>query len=496
VHPVQKFLTKVFSMNRFLPAFSTFSTSLLRASLTLLAGLTFFLQGCRVPVDPVPAPNASDQGGQSKDASLFGGSVPQAWFVLELRLIKESAGFTPPVASRALGYTSVALYESVVQGADGYESLAGQLNGFSTLPALRVPNAEYQWEASANAACAAVMRGLFPSTARASIDSLEMLITTRLQSANTQSTSLERTLERTLERSQQFGRAVAASVLAWAAGDGAGVSGAAPYLSNFPTWYTPVAGAGAWVPTSTGERALQPRWGETRTFVAPNANPSILAPPPPAYSTDPSSEFYRQGRATYDISKTLTAEQRVIAQFWADDPARTFTPPGHSANIALQVLRRQNNGTGASLIASAETLAKTGIAVADAFICCWRTKYTHNILRPITYIQRVIEPAWTPLLNTPPFPEYTSGHACQSAAAAQVLAVLYGSTTAFVDSSHADRGFAPRSFASFAASAEEAGTSRIYGGIHYPMANTQGIAEGRRVGANVAQLRTKRDRVP
>jgi hypothetical protein len=455
---------------------SFFPSSLFLPTAALI--LACAISSCRTPNEPAA------QVVTSADASAFDGSVVQTWYALELRLIQQTPGYTPPVASRTLGYTGVALYESVVQGAENYASLAGQLNGFAFTPAQRIPNTEYHWAASANAALAAVMRGLFPASAAAAIDSVERSIKTTFPASLQAST---------LERSETFGKTVAAAVLVWAASDGAG---ATPFTTNFPTWFTPIGGAGAWVPTTPTGRALQPLWGENRTFVAANAAPSILAPTPPPYSAEIGSEFYRQARATYDASKSLTPEERIIALFWADDPAETFTPPGHSANIALQVLRGRTSTVpstplGASLIESAETMAKTGIAVADAFICCWKSKYIHSVLRPVTYIQRVIEPSWTPLLNTPMFPEYTSGHACQSSAAAQTLASLYGATTAFTDSSHGGRGFASRRFTSFAAFADEAGVSRIYGGIHYPMANTQGNAEGKRVGANVAALTTK-----
>jgi len=137
--------------------------------------------------------------------------------------------------------------------------------------------------------------------------------------------------------------------------------------------------------------------------------------------------------------------------------------------------------------------ARLGIAVCDAFIACWRVKYTHNLVRPISYIRDVIDPTWgDPLpVSTPPFPEYTSGHSVQSAAAAEVLSATLGDS-AFTDHTHDNRGFAPRAFASFAAFAEEAAISRLYGGIHFRSAIDRGLEHGRCVGAMVAALPMRR----
>jgi membrane-associated phospholipid phosphatase len=185
----------------------------------------------------------------------------------------------------------------------------------------------------------------------------------------------------------------------------------------------------------------------------------------------------------------LTTEQRAIALFWADDPGQTATPPGHSVSILGQVLRAQER----SLADAAVAYVRLGVAVCDAFIACWRVKYIHNLIRPISYIRSHIDPAWgDPLpVTTPPFPEYTSGHSVQSAAAAEVLAATFGEVT-FTDHTHDGRGLAPRSFGSFAGFAQEAAISRLYGGIHYRSAIDRGLEQGRCIGAAVAALPLRR----
>ena len=192
--------------------------------------------------------------------------------------------------------------------------------------------------------------------------------------------------------------------------------------------------------------------------------------------------------APHDAVVNRTRDQTAIARFWSDDAMLSVTPPGHWISIALLVMDTQ----AADIGRRTEVLAVLGVAVADAFIGCWNQKYRYDVIRPVTYIRKVIDPTWEPLLNTPPFPEYPSGHSTQSAAAAVVLTALFGPAVAFEDNTGAADGLAPRSFPSFWAAAEEAGMSRLYGGIHYPIAIENGLAQGRCIGAYAAALQTRK----
>jgi membrane-associated phospholipid phosphatase len=155
--------------------------------------------------------------------------------------------------------------------------------------------------------------------------------------------------------------------------------------------------------------------------------------------------------------------------------------------IALDLLEQEK----ASLDRTAEVLMRLGVAMADAFIGCWHAKFEYDLLRPVTYIRRVIDPKWEPLLITPPFPEYPSGHSTQSGAAAAVLTSIFGKDFSFTDRTHERDGLAPRSFPSFDAAAEEAGISRLYGGIHFRAAIDHGINQGRCIGQHAIALRTR-----
>jgi membrane-associated phospholipid phosphatase len=190
----------------------------------------------------------------------------------------------------------------------------------------------------------------------------------------------------------------------------------------------------------------------------------------------------------YQVSRALTPEQRAIARFWSDDPMLSPTPPGHWIAIARELLLAE----GADAERWVDVMARLGIAQADAFIGCWNAKFQYDLLRPVTYIRRVIDKSWEPLLITPPFPEYPSGHSTQSGASAEVLTALFGADFAFEDTTHVADGLPGRHFPSFRAAAEEAGISRLYGGIHFRAAIERGLEQGRCIGAHVNALRTRR----
>jgi membrane-associated phospholipid phosphatase len=204
------------------------------------------------------------------------------------------------------------------------------------------------------------------------------------------------------------------------------------------------------------------------------------------YSEDPNSAFFADAMQVYTVSKTLTDEQKLIARFWSDDPMMSPTPPGHWISIALQIIDRD----AIDGLRSTDLLARLGIALADSFIGNWADKYKYDLLRPVTYINRHIDPAWQPLLITPPFPEHPSGHSTQSGAAAAALTAFFGEGFAFSDNTHEADGMPTRHYPDFWAAAEEAAISRLYGGIHFAPANQLGLEQGRCIGAHAAALVT------
>jgi membrane-associated phospholipid phosphatase len=240
--------------------------------------------------------------------------------------------------------------------------------------------------------------------------------------------------------------------------------------------------------------AVEPNWNVLRPFVLDSA--SQFRPEPPfVYDTARGSPFFREVREVYETTRALTAEQRSIAAFWDCNPyvmhvqghtmfaTKKVSPGGHWMGIVGIAARK----SGASPLESAEAYARTAIALADGFLSSWDEKYRSNLVRPETVINRYVDETWQPLLQTPPFPEYTSGHSVISTAAAQVLTDQFGDRSAFTDSTEIAYGLPVRSFTSFADAAAEAAISRLYGGIHFRRAIEQGIIQGRNVGALVVQ---------
>ncbi|MCW3465231.1 vanadium-dependent haloperoxidase [Chitinophaga nivalis] len=410
-------------------------------------------------------------------AALFLGTagdaaVPVSWYQLELKLIKETPGFSPPVAARAIAYTGISLHGATLGYRRGTPSLAGQLNGLQYVP-LPERGKSYHWGIAANSTLAAIIRQLFPN---ASADNLRLI--TDLETLYRDSLSVGRPAAE-ISRSVSFGQQVADAVYQWSATDG----GKDGYLHNFPADYIPPVGPGLWVPTPPAfQSAMLPYWGQNRLIVAGcNTDSGNIAPP--AYATDTNSVFYQAAYVVYQHSQTPTPEKTLIAQYWADGGG-TFTPPGHLLAITSQLITDQHLDLGTA----AKLYAQVGIALNDAGIICWKYKYRYNLLRPITYIRARIAPGWNSLIGTPPFPSYTSGHASFSAAAGHILTANFGSHFAITDRQKVPDGFAPRSFSSFTALVNEAAISRVYGGIHYEFDSEIGKVTGTRTGREVLKI--------
>ncbi|MBL7849491.1 MAG: vanadium-dependent haloperoxidase [Cyclobacteriaceae bacterium] len=415
---------------------------------------------------------SDDPQKQPATADTFPSDLVTDWIDLQLLYAKESPGFTPPIVSRAFGYCGLAVYESIVHGTTNRQSLVGQLTDLNYLPS---PDAskEYHWALSANAAAARITARLFenaPAPLLYKIDSLEAAYQELFQNVSAD----------VAERSVLFGQAVADSVYGYSKTDG----GHKAFNRNFPASYVPPVGPGLWAPTNS-QLALLPFWGNNRTFIK-NLKTIVTTQGFPTFSTDPASAFYAEANTVYQAGQNVTVEQETIAYYWADEGFVTFTPPGHSLCIFSQLVSQGNF----NLASAAEGYVKMGIAVADAFVYCWKVKYTHNLLRPSQYIQPNIDALWTPLIPNPPFPEYSSGHSTQSASASKILASLFGESFAFTDLTHTrlSLGLAPRSFSNFYEMAEEAGQSRIYAGIHFPSGNQQGRLSGYAIGEQVLAL--------
>lgn len=259
--------------------------------------------------------------------------------------------------------------------------------------------------------------------------------------------------------------------------------------------YTPLPGDAYWQPTAPGFiSAIEPHWNSLRTFFLDSCSQFSVNPPNP-YSTDTISPFYRELKEVYAIGNHLSKEQAAIAMYWDCNPfalqqmghlefgIKKISPGGHWMGI-----------TGIACTLKKLSLAKTAyihalvsIGMADAFISCWNNKYKHNRVRPETAIKKILDRSWNPLLQTPPFPEYTSGHSVISTTASIILTQLFGNQFSFTDDTEVEFGLPTRKFNSFTAAAKEAAISRLYGGIHFRDAIENGEKEGAQIGKLVIQ---------
>jgi hypothetical protein len=407
---------------------------------------------------------------QAADARA--GDVLTNWYRLILELVRHTPTYSPPVASRSFAYLGIGAWLAL--SPDRGAGLGGQLSGFIAGP--RRPS-DTDPAARLHGTLSILVAALFANTGPTGQRALARMTSRLFDRAGQGLTPAA------IDAATAEGQGLAQGLLAWAAQDG----GAQIDNLGFPAAWPAGTRPQDWVPTSAirlQQSPLLPAWGQNRSFAMPGP---CDAPDPIPYDEAPGSAFHDQAREVLEISRNLTDDQRRIAQFWSDDPMLSPTPPGHWISIGLQVATQD----GLTPVRTADLLMRLGIAMADAFIACWRTKYSVNLLRPVTYLRRHMDPAWSPLLITPPFPEYTSGHSVQSAAAAAVLTAFFGPDTAFTDETHVDDGLAARSFPSFAAAAAEAAMSRLYGGIHFRAGVENGLTQGACVGAFAVSLRTE-----
>jgi hypothetical protein len=416
---------------------------------------------------------------ESLTTRKYDGELATVWMDQYRELVKSTAGYTPPVAARAFGYAGLTMYESAVHGMPGYQSLTGKLASFSAMPQ---PNSGevYHWGLVVNRAMGVLANNLFvtaPTASHLQIDSVENVFRQKFSPYVN---------EEILNRSESLGEAIAKSVFEYSKSD----FGHEGYKNNFPVFNYPT-NPGDWKPTPPAfQKALQPYWGKNRTFV-PGITQFVRPVAPQTYSTDENSRFYAQALEVYTVGKSLTPAESAIAHYWSDDPGLPGTPPGHMVGITAGVLRTSQS----NLARSAEAFCRVGLALSDAFVCCWDCKYEYNLLRPVTYIQENIDANWLPELVTPPFPEYVSGHSVQSGAWAQVMSDFFGYNYPFLDEVHKNRtdiDGAPRAFNNFFEAANQAADSRLYGGIHYRDGIVVGVEMGKLVGKKVSALNFKK----
>ncbi|MDA0194823.1 MAG: vanadium-dependent haloperoxidase [Bacteroidetes bacterium] len=390
--------------------------------------------------------------------------------------------FSPPVASRIYAYPSIAAYEALIPGYNGYQSMAGQLTDLE-LPPQPDKTKEISHEVAALKAFLVVGKTMIFSEDR--IEAFEKKLWEEIEDSGIPSPVFNESIA--------YGEVVANHILAWADKDNY------KQTRTFPK-YTVKNEPYAWKPTPPDyAEGIEPSWNKIRLLILDSAS-QFVPPPPTPYDMDENSLFHREMMEVYDIGVNLDQEQEEIAKFWDCNPfvshhsghamfaTKKITPGGHWIGItAISTRQSQSN-----FMETAEAFSRVSISLFDAFIVCWDEKWRSILIRPETVINEFVDQDWAPLLQTPPFPEYTSGHSVISTAAATTLTDLFGEEFHFLDTTEVEYGMPPRSFTSFLNASSEAAISRIYGGIHYMPAITNGVDQGRDVGNFVVgNLKTK-----
>ena len=440
------------------------------ATVFLLINILFFTSCEKLLEGKLPGRGEGEHTPASKDNA----KVATDWYKLQLQMILlSSPAKSNLAANRLFAYSGISLFEASRFEMHESRSLYGQL---SEMPAMPVPekNKKYSWVISANAAMANITRDLFPGITaanNASIDSLEKIYSDKITA--TEGADV-------VARSSALGDSVASAIFNWSKSD---------LFNHVGDPYTPPVFPGAWVPTPPAfAAAAAPYTGNCRTFMHIFSE-GTTTPPPFAYSEDPGSDFYKMVNNVYTISKSLTTDQKNIALFWNDVGVGVgYTPMGHCLSILTQVLDNSN----ASLATAAIAYSKAGIALWDASVVCWRSKFKYNQLRPVTYIQAHIDNTWLPLIGTPPHPEFPAAHAFITSSIMEVLSSVFGKHYSFTDHTYDFRGFPSRSYSSFEDVANECGESRVYGGIHYQESVDIGHAFGSLVGKTAASIEVTR----
>jgi hypothetical protein len=385
--------------------------------------------------------------------------------------------FSPPVASRIYGYASLSAYEALRWSDSSYPSLAEKLKGFPEMPTPD-PAKKYQFTVAG-------IKAMFDITLRLTFTKDSSRITMEALLKELKETGID---QETYDNSIAFGEAVANAIWQRATKD--------QYKeTRGMARYTPSGLPGKWKNTPPDYLdAIEPFWTKIMPMVMDSSTQFRPVPPPP-FNLKPGSAFYTELKEVIDTTKVLTEEQKNIARFWDDNAAAVThkghmmfankkpSPGGHWMNITAIACQKTN----ADIVKSARAYAMSGVAMYDAFISCWDEKYRSEYIRPVTAINENMDKNWQPLLQTPPFPEYTSGHSVVSSSVATVLTKQFGDNFAFTDDYELPYIGIKRSFPSFIKASEEACISRLYGGIHFRSAIENGKTQGRKLGAFILE---------
>ncbi|MEN8886891.1 MAG: vanadium-dependent haloperoxidase [Winogradskyella sp.] len=386
--------------------------------------------------------------------------------------------FSPPVASRIYAYPNIAAYETLNQESDAYKSLSNQLQDFNINSVAKTDNLNLKL--AALIAYIDVAKELVFSGER--IENYRDSLYTEWQTINPNE----------FESAKTYALTISYQVKTWMNAD------MYKETRTMPDYNIYTNDASRWEPTPPAYmKGIEPHWNKIRPFALDSAAQFKPKSHPP-FSLEKDSAFYTELMDVVNLNNSIRAkgddsEEIAIARFWDCNPfvsvnkghfmfaEKKITPGAHWIGICKIACKQ----TAANFEKTVFAYTKTSIAIADAFISCWDEKYRSNLIRPETLINKYIDLEWAPILQTPPFPEYTSGHSVVSAASSEILTNIFGDNFAFNDTTELPYGLPMRHFKSFKLAAKEAAESRLYGGIHYRSAVDVGVEQGVGVGALV-----------
>ena len=385
--------------------------------------------------------------------------------------------FSPPVASRVYMYPAIAAYEIMsVAHPEKYHPLSGQIESLEPIPMPESDKVDFNLVALY--AFNIIGKELIFSEGK--MEAFQEKLEQKFKEAG-----VPRSVKKA---SQRYAEKVAAHIKQWMSKD------MYNQTRTYPK-YTILEEDRYWKPTPPDYMdGIEPHWKEIRTIALDSSNQFAPKDPIP-FDLKKGSPFQKQLWEVYEVGNKLDEEQTSIAKFWDCNPyvthhrghamfaTKKITPGGHWIGITAIATRQAES----SFDETINAYANVSIALFDAFISCWDEKWETLVVRPETLINQYYDEEWLPLLQTPPFPEYTSGHSVISRAAAVTLTDLYGDNFAFADTSEVEYGLPVRKFKSFIHASEEAAISRLYGGIHYMMAIEEGVAQGQQVGDYVVE---------
>lgn len=384
--------------------------------------------------------------------------------------------FSPPVASRIFVYPNIAAYEILTQKSSKFKTLEGLINEFESIPKAD-KSQNINLELSAIIAHMEISKNLIFSEDKMSVlqDSLYA--------------EWETTNKEEFKAAKEYAFEVIKHMKTYMDKDNYSQTRT---MSKFTV---DTDDPSRWQPTPPSYMdGIEPHWNQIRPFLLDSAQ-QFKPAKHPEFSLEEGSQFHKELMEVYNVSKEITingdeSEEIAIARFWDCNPfvsvtrghfmfaTKKISPGAHWIGITKIASKKTN----ANVEETVNAYTKTSLAIADAFISCWDEKYRSNLIRPETLINQKIDPDWLPILQTPPFPEYTSGHSVVSGAASVILTSLFGDDFYFEDDTELPFGLPVRNFKSFYNASSEAAISRLYGGIHYRAAIENGLKQGKELG--------------